>query len=147
MAELLNNEWFVMGAMAVIAFAITQGLKWAFVKPFTKNLTEKKKNIINSVIILIAFGSSVLCEFLYSHFWLHTSINFIRAFSGWTGASSVYAIVERVLKTFKKDAKLENPYETESGKDLVETLGVVVQDNKIDTKDKDIVKEFIDKVK
>ena len=146
MAELLNNQWFVVVAMSVIAFAITQGLKWAFVKPFTKNLTQKKKNIINSVILIIAFGVAVACEVAYSHFWLHAPIDFIRAFNGWSGASAVYAVVERIIKSFNKDAKLENPYETEQGKELVDTIKDVTKDNKIDVNDKDVVQKYLDKV-
>jgi cytochrome bd-type quinol oxidase subunit 2 len=75
MAELLNNETFVWGCMSVIAFLITQGLKWLLVKPYTKNLDKRKKAIINSVILLISFGVVVLCEFAYSGLWLKEAMD------------------------------------------------------------------------
>lgn len=147
MAELLNNESFVFGVMSVIAFLVTQGLKWAFVKPFTKNLDKKKKTLINSIILIIAFGSAVLCEFLYSHFWLHSALDINRALSGWGGASGVYGIFEWVLKVISGGSvKLENPYNTEEGKDTTDFIKNITKDGKFDKKDNPIVKEYIEKL-
>ena len=147
MAELLNNEKVVLVIMGIIAFLVTQGLKWAFVKPFTKNLNTRAKTIINSVILLIAFGSAVLCEFLYSHFWLHTTINLSRASYGWGYASAVYGVFETILKFIKgKDVKLDNPYETEEGKQTTELIVNIAKDGKIDKKDEQSIKDFANKL-
>lgn len=148
MKELLNNETFVWCTMALVAFLVTQGLKWAFVKPFTKNLSQKAKTIINSVILVIAFGSAVLCEFLYSHFWLQSAIDLNRALQGWGGASAVYGVFEWFVKAIKgNNVNIENPYQTEDGKAILNTVGEIVKDGKIDGNDKTVVKEFIEKVK
>ena len=148
MAELLNNEKVVLIIMGIIAFLVTQGLKWAFVKPFTKNLSTRVKTIINSVILIIAFGSAVLCEFLYSHFWLHTAMNLSRASYGWGYASAVYGVFETVLKFIKgKEVKVENPYETEAGKQTTELIGNITKDGKIDKNDSQAMKEFTEKLK
>ena len=147
MAELLNNEKIVLIAMGIVAFLVTQGLKWAFVKPFTKNLNTRAKTIINSVILIIAFGSAVLCEFLYSHFWLHTAINLTRASYGWGYASGVYGVVEMVIRFIKCDnVKLENPYKTEEGKQTTELIEDITKDGKIDKEDSQSMKDYVNKL-
>lgn len=147
MAELLNNETFVWGVMGLVAFLVTQGLKWAFVKPFTKNLDKRTKTIINSVILLIAFGSAVLCEYLYSHFWLNASIDLNRALYGWGSASGFYGIFETIIKIIKgKEIKLENLFEMEEGRETSELLTKATKDGKIDKNDKEFAKEFFEKL-
>lgn len=147
MAELLNNEKIVLIAMGIVAFLVTQGLKWAFVKPFTKNLNTRAKTIINSVILIIAFGSAVLCEFLYSHFWLHTAINLIRASYGWGYASGVYGVVEMVIRFIKGDnVKLENPYQTEEGKQTTKLIEDITKDGKIGKEDSQSMKDYVNKL-
>lgn len=147
MAELLNNEKIVLIAMGIVAFLVTQGLKWAFVKPFTKNLNTRAKTIINSVILIIAFGSAVLCEFLYSHFWLHTAINLTRASYGWGYASGVYGVVEMVIRFIKGDnVKLENPYKTEEGKQTTELIEDITKDGKIGKEDSQSMKDYVNKL-
>ena len=147
MAGLLNNEKIVLIAMGIVAFLVTQGLKWAFVKPFTKNLNTRAKTIINSVILIIAFGSAVLCEFLYSHFWLHTAIDLTRASYGWGYASGVYGVVEMVIRFIKGDnVKLENPYKTEEGKQTTELIEDITKDGKIDKEDSQSMKSYVDKL-
>lgn len=147
MAELLNNEKIVLIAMGIVAFLVTQGLKWAFVKPFTKNLNTRAKTIINSFILIIAFGSAVLCEFLYSHFWLHTAIDLTRASYGWGYASGVYGVVEMVIKFIKgENVKLDNPYQTEEGKQATQLIENITKDGKIDKKDSQSMKDYVNKL-
>lgn len=147
MAELLNNENFILAIMGVVAFLITQGLKWAFVKPHTKNLDTRTKTIINSVILIIAFGSAVLCEFLYSHFWLHSALDLSRASYGWGYASGLYGVFETILKIIKnKDVKLENPYESQVGEDTAELIGNITKDKKVDKEDSQSIKEYLNKL-
>lgn len=147
MAELLNNEKIVLIVMGIVAFLVTQGLKWAFVKPFTKNLNTRAKTIINSIILIIAFGSAVLCEFLYSHFWLHTAIDLTRASYGWGYASGVYGVVEMVIRFIKGDnVKLENPYQTEEGKQTTKLIENITKDGKIDKKDSQSMKDYVNKL-
>lgn len=147
MAELLNNKKIVLIVMGIVAFLVTQGLKWAFVKPFTKNLNTRAKTIINSVILIIAFGSAVLCEFLYSHFWLHTSISLTRASYGWGYASGVYGVVEMVIRFIKGDnVKLENPYQTEEGKQTIKLIEDITKDGKIGKEDSQSMRDYVNKL-
>ena len=147
MAELLNNTTFVWGVMSMLTFLITQGLKWVFVKPYTKNLSQRKKTIINSVILLIAFAISVLCEYFYSRFWLNVPIDINRAFIGWSGASGCYAVFERILKAIKgENVVVDNPFQTEEGEATVDFVKEVVKDGKIDKKDKDVAYDFLEKL-
>lgn len=145
--KLLNNEYFVWGAMAVIIFAVTQGLKWLLVKPYTNKLNKKAKNIVNSVILLIAFGCAVGVEFLYAHFYLKTGIDLARAVSGWGGASLVYDLFERIVKFFGKQTNTENPYETKAGEAVKELVEEISKDGKVDENDKHAVADFWNKVK
>lgn len=144
---LLNNEKVVLIAMGIVAFLITQILKWIFVKPFTKNLNKRAKTIINSVILLIAFGSAVLCEYLYSNFWLHTAMDLTRASYGWGYASGIYGIVEVFIKAVKgEDVKVDNPYKSEVGEEVAKLVGTIIKDNKIDKEDNKSIKDFADKL-
>lgn len=148
MATLLNNEKIVLILMGIVAFLVTQALKWMLVKPFTKNLNKRAKTVINSVILIIAFGAAVLCEYLYSHFWLNTAINLQRASYGWGYASGIYGIVEMIVKFIKGDsAKVENPYNTEIGKTTTAFVENITKDGKIDQQDEEIVKEFLENIK
>ena len=147
MAELLNNEKIVLIVMGIVAFLVTQGLKWACVKPFTKNLNTRQKTIINSVILFIAFGSAVLCEFLYSHFWLHTAMSLSRASYGWGYASGVYGFFEMIIKIIKGEkVNLDNPYKTELGKQTTELIGNITKDGKVDKSDAQSIKDFANKL-
>jgi formate hydrogenlyase subunit 3/multisubunit Na+/H+ antiporter MnhD subunit len=147
MAELLNNKSVVLVIMGIVAFLVTQGLKWAFVKPYTKNLNTRAKTIINSVILLIAFGSAVLCEFLYSHFWLHSAMSLSRASYGWGYASGIYGILEMVIKFIKgEEVKIDNPYKSEIGQETSELIKNIVKDNKINKEDTQTIKDFASKL-
>lgn len=147
--NLLNNEYFVWCAMGLIAFLVTQILKLLLVKPFTKNLNKRAKTLINSVILLIAFGSAVICEWFYSHYWLGVYMDLCRASNGWAYASSIYAIVEVFIKVIKGDntLKLENPYSTEEGKAVTNMIGSIVENGKVDENDKKAVDDFLKMIK
>lgn len=147
MAEILNNQTFVWGAMAIIIFVVTQGLKWILVKPYTQKLNGRAKTILNSLILVIAFGVAILCEYLYSSLWLKiSSINIDRILTGWSGASSVFAIFEVVVKTIKPNTVIENPFKTNEAKNVDKLIKEVVDDGKINKEDSIAVKDFADKL-
>ena len=140
--ELLENQTFVWGAMAVLIFAFTQVFKLP-IKHFTKNIpSERGKKIANISILVLAFGFAVLLDFLFAYFYLKSDLDLLRALSNWSGSSLVYSIVERFLKK-----KVENPLDTEEGKATAELIKNVVADGKVTAKDKTAMQEFIDKVK
>lgn len=144
MKELLNNEKFVWVAMGIIIVLVTQGFKWVFIKPFTKKLTsEKAKTIINSIIVFIAIGLGFVAEYFYSYKYLHNVFSVVEALS-WSGAGQIgYALLERVLKFFGNNKKIENPYETEEGKAVVSLMENIAKDGKIDENDKSAIAEYL----
>lgn len=141
--KILDNPYYVWGIMAVVVFAFTQGLKWLLVKPYTNKIkNEKRKKMVNAVILLIAFAVAIGIEVLYAKVYLKSGVSLYRAFTGWSGSSLVYSWVERFL-----GKKIPNPMKTEEGKMVVELVENVVADNKIDGNDKHAVADFWNKVK
>lgn len=135
--ELLNNEIFVWGAMAVIIFAFTQFLKLP-IKHFTSKIGSKRgKKLANASILVLAFGVAVLLDFLFAYFYLKEGVDLLRALRNWTGSSAVYSLIERFF-----GVKVENPMETEEGKAVVDMATEACADNKLDKNDKGAVKEF-----
>jgi hypothetical protein len=140
--ELLNNELFVWGAMAVLIFAFTQFLKLP-IKHFTAKIENQRvKKLANASILVLAFGMAVLLDFLFAYFYLNQSVNILRAFYSWTGSSAVYSFIERFL-----GVKISNPMKTEEGEAVVEAVAEVTKDGKIDENDKHAVKDFWNMVK
>ena len=140
--KLLNNEYFVWCAMAVIIFGFTQLLKLP-IKHFTKKIkTERVRKMVNSTILLIPFALGVLLDFLYSTYYLHGVFSVINGLGYGTAGVSLYGVIERFFKV-----KVNNPYETEEGKAITSLVENVVADGKVDGNDKHAVKDFWNKVK
>lgn len=139
--NLLHNSSFVWCAMAVIIFAVTQVLKLP-IKVFTKKIkNERKRKIINAVILLIPFGLGILFDFLYSTYFLHQAFNIIAGLGYGTAGISLYSIIERTFKV-----KINNPYDTEEGKAVTDLVTDITADGKISGSDMSAVQEFLDKV-
>lgn len=142
MLELMNNVYFVSSAMAVIVFLVTQVLKLP-IKHFTSKINnERARKMVNATILIIPFALGVLFDYLYSTYVTHTAFSVIAGIGYGTAGISFYNIIERTFKV-----KTANPYETEEGKAVVELVGAVMQDGKVDEADIDPVKNFLDKVK
>ena len=110
MWELLKNPYFVMCAMALIIFLVTQVLKMP-IKFGTKHIKNPQvRKMTNATILLIPFGLGVLADFLYSTYVLQTTFTIIAGLGYGTAGISLYGVVERFFKV-----KLENPYDTEEG--------------------------------
>lgn len=140
--KLLNSEYFVWCAMAVIIFALTQVLKLP-IKACTKHIyNERVRRIVNSTILLIPFALGVLADFLYSTYYLHTAFTVITGLGYGTAGISLYGAIERFFKV-----KTNNPYETESGKAVTEFVEDVCKDGKVDENDKHAISDFWNKVK
>lgn len=140
--ELLKNQYFVVGGMAVIVFALTQLLKMP-IKHFTKLIqNERVRKMANATILLIPFALGVVLDFFYSTYYLATAFSVINGLGYGSAGVSLYGIVERFFKV-----KVENPYETEEGKMALEFVSEVAKDGKVDKADKHAVKDFWDKVK
>ena len=140
--KLLNNEYFVWCAMAVIIFALTQVLKLP-IKYFTKKISnERVRRMVNATILLIPFALGVLVDFLYSTYYLHSAFTIITGLGYGTAGISLYGAIERFFKV-----KTENPYETEAGKAVTELVEEISKDGKVDENDKHAVADFWNKGK
>lgn len=140
--KLLNNDYFVWCAMALIIFLVTQVLKLP-IKVATKHIkNERARRIVNATILLIPFALGVLFDFLYSTYYLHTAFSVIVGLGYGTSGISLYAIVERAFKV-----KVPNPYESSEGKSVLELVNNITKDGKVDNTDNSAVKEFLNKVK
>lgn len=150
MQELLADQVFVYSIMAILSFAITQGLKWAFVKPWTNKLKGKHERIrkaINSVIFLFPYAVGIALEVLLSIYTKTTPNLFIGALNGGAG-HSVYACFERVwaIANGKSDEK-KSYAQTDEEKAAENMIYGITEDNKVDASDCSKVAEFWNKVK
>ena len=140
--KLLNNDYFVWCAMAVIIFALTQVLKLP-IKYFTKKISNQRvRRMVNATILLIPFALGVLVDFLYSTYYLHSAFTIITGLGYGTAGISLYGAIERFFKV-----KTDNPYETEAGKAGAELVEEISADGKVDENDKHAVADFWNKVK
>lgn len=133
MWELLKNPYFVMCAMAVIIFLVTQVLKLP-IKFGTKHIKNQRvRKMVNATILLLPFGLGVLADFLYSTYVMRNAFTVIAGLGYGTAGISLYGVVERFFKV-----KIENPYDTEEGKlalNLVEDAKKdLISDGKIELK-------------
>lgn len=138
---LLSNEYFMLCAMAVIIFLITQILKIP-IKHFTKKIKNARlKKIVNSTILLIPFAVGLIAELLYSTYYLQIGFVGVTGLGYGAAGISLYGIVERFFKV-----KIDNPYETtEEGKAVKEFIEEVQKDEKIDKHAVDKFWELINK--
>ena len=153
MQELLADQVFVYSIMAILSFAITQGLKWAFVKPWTNKLKdgteshERIRKAINSVIFLFPYAVGIALEILLSIYTKTTPNLLIGALNGGAG-HSVYALYERLwaVATGKSDKK-QSHAQTDEEKAAEDMVYGITEDNKINSDDCSKVTEFWNKVK
>lgn len=140
--ELLDNEYFVFSAMAVIIFALTQVLKLP-IKACTKKIkNERARKMVNATILLIPFLLGVLADFLYSTYYLHATFSVITGLGYGTAGISLYGVVERFFKV-----KVENPYDSVEGQAVIEFVEEIKKDGKVDENDTHAVADFLEKVK
>lgn len=140
--NLLHTSYIVWCLMAIIIFAVTQLIKLP-IKHFTKKISnDRKRKIVNSIILLIPFGLGVLLDFLYSTYYLHETFNVVIGLGYGSAGISLYSIIERTFKV-----KINNPYDTEEGKAVIHLVDEIVKDGKVDSNDKSAVEEFLKKYK
>ena len=138
MAELLNNEYFVWGAMALVVLLFSQLLKLP-IKAITKKTikNESARSRVNTVLMLIPLGLGVLCDWLFCTLYLHIPFSVVEGIKVGGTAVTLYGMLEKLIKGAES-------------KETVETLELVeniTNDGKVDKNDKSAVKEFLNKVK
>lgn len=139
--DILHNDYFIWCAMALIIFLITQVLKLPIKACTNKIKNERARKSVNAIILLIPFGVGVLCEFLYTTYYLHTAFTVIAGLGYGTTGISLYGVVERFFKV-----KTKNPYSTEEGKAVTSLIDSITADGKVDSNDQSAVQEFLNKI-
>lgn len=150
MQALLQNQVVMYALIAVLIFFLTQGLKWAFIKPFTNKIKNKKvRKAVNTTIYFIPYALGILFEFVYTVFLVHTDFSVFMGIIHGTSGIAFYGVFERGYSFFTgKSSNIENPYETtEEGKSVKELIDRVTEDGKIDETDRPALNAFLEKIK
>lgn len=139
--HLLANSYFVWGAMAVIIFGLTQLIKLPYKKLTNLIKNERGRRIANIFILLVPFALGILAEWLFNTFYLHTELTIITGLTWGMTSISGYAFVERFF-----GVKVKNPYDSDEGQAVLELVDEVKADGKVDSNDKNAVKDFYKKI-
>lgn len=138
--QLLADQAFVWGSMAIIVLLLTQVLKCLIVKPFTKLIkNEAVRERVDCIIVLIPLAIGIVLDFFYSTYFLQTAPNMIEGIKYGATAIAIYS-------PFAKFFGAKNVYESAKGKKALEFVEGIVSDGKIDAKDGEKVKEFLEMV-
>lgn len=148
MQELLHNDTIIYTVIAFVIFGLTQGIKWACVKPFTRKIRdERTRKAINTVIYLIPFGLGMLFEYLYGVMLNGGTFSAVQGIINGSSGVALFGAWDRAYSVIS-GSRSNNPYEnTEEGKAVKDLMDAVVEDSKIDKNDKDAIKNFWEKVK
>lgn len=134
MAELLNNEYFVWGAMAFIVLCLSQLLKLP-IKALTKK-TIKDQNTrsrVNTTLMLIPLALGVLCDWLFCTLYLHIPFSVVEGVQVGGTAVTLYGLIEKLIK----GAQSKETTET------IELVENITKDGKVDKKDASTVQDFV----
>lgn len=134
MQELLCNQYFVWGTMAVIIFLLTQLVKLPIKLGTSRIKDEAVRKRINVIILLIPFALGIIADFLYSTYIIHTSVSILTGIGYGTAGISIYNAFEALFKA-------KNPYKTKEGEIALDLVSGVKKG------DKNAVSEFWDKMK
>ena len=137
MVELLNNEYFVWGAMAIIVLCLSQLLKLP-IKVLTKKTisNESIRVRVNTTLMLIPLALGVLCDWLFCTLYLNVAFSIAEGVKIGGTAVTLYGMIEKLIKGAQSK-------ETTATIELVENI---TKDGKIDKKDGHSIKDFADKL-
>lgn len=149
MQAIFGNQVFVYLIMAILVFSITQGLKWAFVKPWTSKLSnEKVRKAINSIIFFIPYAVGFGLEFLYSVFISKGEFNAMVGFIVGGGGHSVYSLFEIAYGIVTGKIDVNKKFAETDEQQYAENFAfLIAKDKKIDKNDLPAVKSFLEKIK
>lgn len=137
--EFLYNKDITVWIMAVIVFAITFLLKLPIKALSKKAKNEQCRKAINSVILVIPFAIGMLVEWLYDTFIIKGVFDYVTGFLVGGQSIALYGVVERFF-----GVKVENPYETEEGKKVLEQIEEITEDGTVTT---DEIQDFLNNIK
>ena len=149
MQAILANQWVIYAIMAILVFALTQGLKWVLVKPWTRKIkNEKVRKGINTIIYFFPYVVGIGLEIAFCCFVTKQNPNLFMGAVNGGAAHSVHALKEHLISLYK-DGNGKSIADGKSDYELaVEQLVMgVVEDNKVDGNDCPKLKAFMDKVK
>ena len=122
---ILHNQIIVSLVMAFVIFLLVQLIKQP-IKLLTKKLNDPARKMVNSVILLLPFGLGILGEFLFGHFYLHEPFDVVAGVLVGGHSIAMYGIVERLF-----GLKINNPYKSGDGAEIVETANEIVKEKKV----------------
>lgn len=137
--EFLYNKDITIWIMAVIVFAITFLLKLPIKALSKKAKNEQCRKAINSVILIIPFAIGMLVEWLYDTFIMKGVFDYVTGFLIGGQSIALYGVVERFF-----GVKVENPYETEEGKKVLEQVEEITKDGTVTS---DEIQDFLNNIK
>lgn len=137
--EFLYNKDITIWIMAVIVFAITFLLKLPIKALSKKAKNEQCRKAINSVILIIPFAIGMLVEWLYDTFIMKGVFDYVTGFLVGGQSIALYGVVERFF-----GVKVENPYETEEGKKVLEQVEEITEDGTVTA---DEIQNFLNNIK
>ena len=137
--EFLYNKDITIWIMAVIVFAITFLLKLPIKALSKKAKNEQCRKAIYSVILIIPFAIGMLVEWLYDTFIMKGVFDYVTGFLVGGQSIALYGVVERFF-----GVKVENPYETEEGKKVLEQVEEITEDGTVTA---DEIQDFLNNIK
>lgn len=147
MQALLDNQVLVLCAMAVFTFALTQGLKWVCVKPWTNKLkNDRARKAINTVIFFFPYAIALGLEFLLALI-TKGEFNALVGLIVGGGSHSVYGLFEMIYGVATGKIKIKKVAKTDEEKTVEDFVFDIAKDDKIDGNDHPALKAFLDKVK
>ena len=145
--EILNNPVAVTGILAFAVFLLTQGLKWALVKPWTSKIkNEKIRKGVNTVVLLMPFVLGCLVEYLYCTFLSGLPFDPVVGITRGMTSIAMYSIFDHFLSIIFGTAPTQNPYTSDEGQAAVECAEDVISDGKVDSEDISAVKKLLSMV-
>ena len=142
MQALLDNQVLVLSFMAVLTFALTQGLKWVCVKPWTNKLkNERARKAINTVIFFFPYVVALGLEFVIALI-TKGEFNALVGLIVGGGSHSVYGIFEMIYGVATGKIKISKD---KSNKEILRDF--VAHNAENDSNDHPALDAFLEKVK
>ena len=142
MQALLDNQVLVLCCMAFVTFALTQGLKWVFVKPWTNKLkNDRARKAINTVIFFFPYFVALGLEFIFALI-TKGEFNALVGLIVGGGSHSVYGIFEMIYGVATGKIKISKD---KSNKEVLRDF--VAQNAENDSNDHPALDAFLEKVK
>jgi cytochrome bd-type quinol oxidase subunit 2 len=147
MQALLGNKVLVLCAMAVLTFALTQGLKWVGVKHWTNKLkNERARKAINIVIFFFPYAIALGLELLLTII-TKGEFNALVGLIVGGGSHSVYGLFDMIYGVATGKIKVKKVAQTAEEKAVEDFVYEITKDDKIDGNDHPALQAFLNKVK